>query len=380
VAETITWERLRRLAGFRAEKGCAVSLYLDLDPSETPTAGAADTRVRSLLDEGERLLDERGRHLSHQPRLALKNDLERIRRWYDEDFDRAGSLAVAVFAAGLDNFWTTLPLGDVVDDEVRIGPELYLAPLVRLVGRGEGALVAVVGRERGRVFRLHEGRLVDLADRTEDTPGRHDQGGWSQANYERHIEALVDRHLRRVAATLDRCVRGLGSPLVVLVGAEEIRREFEEMLSTSVRSCLLGWTSVEAHADAPQLLAAVRPLLGDWWAGREQALLDRWREEAARNGRAATGWEQTLEAASDGRIELLLVQDGADHPAYRCPRCGRAQITDGSCPLDGTTMEMHDGGLDLAVHQTLAHGGKIEVIRELHDLEPVGGVGALLRY
>jgi peptide subunit release factor 1 (eRF1) len=74
------------------------------------------------------------------------------------------------------------------------------------------------------------------------------------------------------------------------------------------------------------------------------------------------------------------VQDGADEPAYQCPACGRAQMKNGSCPLDGTTLEPRDGALDLAVHQTLAHGGTVQVIRDRRDLEPVGGVGALLRY
>jgi hypothetical protein len=77
----------------------------------------------------------------------------------------------------------------------------------------------------------------------------------------------------------------------------------------------------------------------------------------------------------------LLVQDGADQPAYVCPACGRAQTAEGSCPLDGTTLQEADTGLDLAVHQTLTHGGTIEVIGEEHrDLEPVGGVAALLRF
>jgi peptide subunit release factor 1 (eRF1) len=167
---------------------------------------------------------------------------------------------------------------------------------------------------------------------------------------------------------------------VVLVGAEDMRSDFESILSSEVKGCLLGWTAAEAHADAPQLLEASRPVLEAWWEKREAELLDRWRDEAAKNGRASTGWEQTLEAASDGRAELLLVQDGADEPAYQCPRCGRAQISNGSCPLDGTTLEARESGLDLAVHQTLAHGGTVQVIRGRRDLEPVGGVGALLRY
>ena len=109
-------------------------------------------------------------------------------------------------------------------------------------------------------------------------------------------------------------------------------------------------------------------------------MLARWREEAATSGRAATGWEETLEAASDGRVDLLLVQSGVEHPAYECPKCGRAQLTDGSCPIDGTAMENRDTGLDVAVHKTLVNGGTVQVIREHRDLEPVGGLAALLRY
>jgi hypothetical protein len=112
----------------------------------------------------------------------------------------------------------------------------------------------------------------------------------------------------------------------------------------------------------------------------EAEVLGRWREEAGRNGRAAGGWEQTLEAASDGRVELLLFQDGIDHPAFRCPACGRAASSGGSCPLDGTRLEETDAGLDLAVHQTLAHGGAVWAIRHQQDLAPLEGVGALLRY
>jgi peptide subunit release factor 1 (eRF1) len=121
-------------------------------------------------------------------------------------------------------------------------------------------------------------------------------------------------------------------------------------------------------------------VLDEWWRKREEALLARWREEAGKNGRAAAGWEETLEAASDGRVELLLVQDGVDQPAYECPKCGRAQRTGGSCPLDGTTMVSRENGVDLAVHRTLAHGGTVHVRRDRQDLEPVGGVAALLRF
>lgn len=381
MAGSITWEQLRELASYRAERGCAVSLYAGLDPSIVPTPGDLASHTRSLLARAERQVDEQRATLSHAERKALAGDLEHIASWFESEFSREGVRGVAVFAAGLDDLFRPLLLPWSVDDDARIARQLYLAPLVRGVGRGDGAVVAYVGRERGDVYRLSGGRLIPVVDETTDVPGRHDQGGWSQARYERHIETIVDRHLREVADALDRCVRGLGRVRVVLVGPEETRAGFEGLLSSEVRAALLGWAAAEAHVDAPRLLDAARPLLEGWRAGREDELLARWREEAARNGRAATGWEETLQAASDGRVELLLVQDGADRPAYVCPTCGRAQAQDGSCPLDGTSMQPADTGLDLAVHQTLTHGGTVEVIGEDHrDLEPVGGVAALLRF
>ena len=79
-------------------------------------------------------------------------------------------------------------------------------------------------------------------------------------------------------------------------------------------------------------------------------------------------------------MELLLYEEAANRPAFRCPACGRLQLGGGKCPLDGTELEEREEGLDLAVHQTLAHGGTALVVTAGRDLEPVGGIGALLRY
>ena len=379
VVAGITWEQLRELAGFRAEQGYAVSLFVGLDPSDAPTPQAVESRVNAQLDLAQRLAEERKAAMSHEQRGAVKADLDRIRDWFDNGFDRQGVRGVAVFAASLDNFWSTLTLPEAVADEAHVGNDLALAPLVAHVGR-DGALVAVVGRERGQVFRLRNGALVEIADQSDEVPGRHDQGGWSQARFERHIDEIVEQHWREVADTLDRAVRRLRGVPIVLIGAEDTRSGFEAVLSKETRDCVAGWATAEAHADAPQLLDVARPVLDGWWRSREDDLLGRWREEAGKNGRASSGWEQTLEAASDGRVDTLLVQGGVDEAAYQCPQCGRAQMQNGSCPLDGTTLESRADGLDLAVHQTLAHGGTVHVLRDREDLGPVGGMAALLRF
>jgi peptide chain release factor subunit 1 len=377
MAGTVTWSLLRELAGFRAEKGCAISLCLNLDPSDVPTAGDAQTRMNAMLHAAERT--DRS-DLTHEQRAALKADFERIATWFDDDFERDRSQGLAVFAAGLDNFWRTLQLPVAVRDSAKVGRDFYLSPLVPLVARGDGTIVAVVGREQGQLYRLGAGRLEEIAEHYDEQPGQHDQGGWSQSRYRRHIEKLVEDHLKGVAQELDRSKRRLQSPKVVLVCSEEMKSEFTAALSADVRASLVGWTPAQAQAGPAEILQAVTPVLEEAESKDEAEVVDRWREEAGRNARAASGWEQTLEASSDARVELLLFQEGADRPAFRCPACGRAAASEGNCPLDGTRLEPTDSGLDLAVHQTLAHGGAVWAIRHHQDLAPAEGVGALLRF
>jgi peptide subunit release factor 1 (eRF1) len=380
MARTVTWDELRDLAGFEAENGYAISVYLDLDPSVAPTAGDAQTRLNSLLDGAAKENGGRERELTHQQRLALRDDLDRIRRYFEAEFERDGAHGLAIFCAGLDNVWRPLPLTEVVPDRIKVDQLLYLAPLVPLVGRGEGALVLVVSKEQGRLYRLRAGRLEDLADYFEEQPRRHDQGGWAQARLQRRADELAHDHLKRVAEELDRFVRRLRKPQVVVVTNEETWGEFEGLLSQEARSVVAGVAQAEAHAQAPELLAVAAPVLERWRAEKETEAVARWREGLGPGGRASSGWAATLEAASDARVELLLVREGADHEARRCPACGRLSVDGSKCPLDGTQLEVSADGLDLAVHQTLAHGGRVWAVRHHDDLDAVEGIGALLRF
>jgi peptide chain release factor subunit 1 len=377
---TVSLDGLRELSAFRAEHGCAISLYLDLDPSSVPTAGETATRVRSLLDAAAKSHGAARATLAHEAKAGLRADFERLAQYFESEFDRDGARGLAVFAAGLDNVWSVLPLPWPVPDTARVADDFLLGPLVPLIGRGNGALVAVVGRERGRLLALRSGRLEQVADRTEETPGRHDQGGWSQARFQRHLDNLDLEHYKVVAEELERHFRRLGRPRIVVVCGDETRAEFADTLSTEVADAIIGWTNAEAHASDAELSHVVSPWIDEWRARRESEAVERWREETAKGARGAAGWADTLEAASDGRVDLLLHDATAAREAYRCPMCGRGSLDAATCPLDGTTMELRDDGLDLAVRLTLAHGGDLLTVERRQDLDPVDGIGAILRF
>src|SRR4051794_20045138 len=114
MASTVTWQTLRELAGFRSSKGCAISVYVDLDPSATPTAVEMESRMRSLISDAEKRIDAHG--YSGERKQALRADLQRIRNWWDDEFDRDGVRGVAIFASSLDNLWRPLTLAEPVRD------------------------------------------------------------------------------------------------------------------------------------------------------------------------------------------------------------------------------------------------------------------------
>jgi peptide chain release factor subunit 1 len=379
-ATSVSWETLRELAGFRSRLGCAVSCYVDLDPQDTPTPADARTRMHALLDEAGKRAEATRPRRTHAQLLSVRNDLERIENYFDMEFERDDVRGVAVFAAADDDFWRPLPLSGSVSDTVKVDAELCVAPLVPLAADGNRALVVVVGRERGDLFELRDRRLDPVTSRFDEQPRRHGQGGWSQANYQRHVDSLAGRHLRRVAEELERELRLRHGADLVVACAEETRAEFLGLLSGEARGAFAGWAPVEAHATGSELLVAVRPVLERRRAEREGEIVTRWHDALGRSGRASAGWGPTVEAAADGRVDVLLYERGADQPVERCPACGRLQMVDGACPLDGAELDRCVDGLDLVLHRTLERGGTARPVTTRRDLAEVGGIGALLRF
>jgi peptide chain release factor subunit 1 len=375
MATLVTNDILRELASFRSERGCALSMYVDLDPSRVPTIPDVRTKLRSLHDRAAKLAEERA--ADRDCRLALRETLRELEGWWDDGFERGGARGLAVFASAADSLFRVLPLSEAAGDAVEIGPALHLSPLAAAVER-RTVLVAVVSRERGSVYRYAGGRLEEVVDETVEQPGQHDQGGWSQSRYRRHIDHLVHQHLKAVGGELGRRARR-GGVRLVLVAPDELRSEIESTLSAEARDALVGWATAEAHAGASELLAAVGPVLAEARARDEQDAFERWEDEYGAGGRATGGWPETLDAASHGRVDTLLLEERASRPAWQCPRCDRPSASGGACPLDGQTLVERGDGADLAIHQTLLHGG--EVVRlGAGALGDVDGIGSLTRF
>jgi peptide chain release factor subunit 1 len=370
----------RSLSTFRPERGLCISLFLELDASTVPTAKDLSSHVTSVVDDARRRVDELSGDLDHDRAIAAREDLDAAETFLEDDLDRSGAGGFALYVDGLDGVRHDVRLPKRVEDAAEVGHRFVLAPLLASLERERELVLAAVGRERGTLWRSRNGRAELVSDLTSEVHRQHDQGGWSQARFQRSVEEEALDHFREVADALGRTIRPGGGQLLVVACVEEQRPVLEELLQSHVREALIGWTTVEAHAGVEALQPEAERLLDEHLRRERDALLDRWREERGQaSGRAAWSWKDAVDAAADGRIEAALV-DGRTVEAWVCASCDRGSLQPGQCPLDGTPLVEEPGGaLELVVRGTLAGGGEVRVV-DRESLEETEGVAALFRY
>src|SRR3954467_4871503 len=217
---------LRRLAEIRLDKPAVLSLYLDLDPSRFAVPRARASEVRSLIDEAERRVRELGDGLSHDDRAGLERSVERPRGVLGGDLDAEGAHGVAVFVSQSGDLFETLRLPRTVPTRVAVDYSPVVGPLAGL-GRGERWCVTLVSRRDARVFRGSPDGVSEREGLRDDVHGQHDQGGWSQARYQRHVEKEKDDPLKNPWGVVLRPFEREPFEHLVLGGPNEVVADFE---------------------------------------------------------------------------------------------------------------------------------------------------------
>ena len=93
------------------------------------------------------------------------------------------------------------------------------------------AVVALVAADAGQVLEFELGSVrKQFSFRDEEFPGRHDQGGWSQGRYQRHVDEHLHRNLKRLAGHLVRWADEGGAETVLLSGQDALLAAFGKNL------------------------------------------------------------------------------------------------------------------------------------------------------
>jgi peptide chain release factor subunit 1 len=210
--------------------------------------------------------------------------------------------------------------------------------------------------------------------------GQHDQGGWSQARYQRGIEKEKDDHLKHTAEALMRQFKRRPFQRLIVGGPREVAADFESKLHGYLSERLAGRIEVDVDNSTPdQVLQKAQPLFEELEEEREAAALERLGE----GGRAAIGLEDVLQALNERRVECLLLDERFAAPGASCPECGwLGPGGERTCPVDGRELVQLDDLTEAAIELTLQQSAEILAVRRRREelQERAGGVAALLRF
>jgi peptide chain release factor subunit 1 len=377
-ANTITRGRLRRLADVRAERGRVLSVFLNLDPTEFGTPAARSTAITSVLTEAAHQVED-ARGLDHDERDALKADLERVREALSaSDLAADGTRAVAVYACEPEDLLEVVSLRRPVDSGVVLDRSPHVEPLVADADE-ERWCVLLVNRRNARFF-VGDGGGLEETDRVEDDVHRqHDQGGWSQANYQRSVEKEKADHLVRVADIAFGAYKRRGFDRLLIGAPDELVRELEQKLHPYLRGRIAGRLHLDVdNSSIEDVRTAARQAIEDWARRCEREALDRLVEGVGRGGRGAAGLSAVLAALNEGRVETLLVADGFRAGGRRDRQTGMLYAADEG--PSGRELEHRDDIVEAAIEKAIEQSARVFSVRYHDDLGPLGGIGAVLRY
>src|SRR5918997_950643 len=350
-ANTITRGRLRRLAELRPERGLVLSVFFNLDPSEFATPAARSTEINSVVTAAAKKVDD-AHGLDHEARQALRADVTRVREVLSgSDLATNGTHGLAIFACGPADVLEVVKLPHPIESRAVVDDHACVEPLLRN-GSEERWCVLLVNRKTARIF-LGTADGLDEVDHIEgDTHRQHDQGGWSQARFQRSVEQEKLNHLGQAFDTLFKRFKRRPFDHLVVGAPEEMVSEVEERLHPYLQRKLAGRIGIDVeNSSAADVQAAAGRVVEQHVAQAEREALDRMQQGIGRGDRGVSHPEAVMKALEEARVEILLLADDFDAPE-----------------------------LDEAVEKAITQSAQVMVVRHHDDLAMHGGIGAVLRY
>lgn len=367
---------LRTLAEWRPASAPVTSIYLSVDGRRFPRK--ADYELR--LDELIRRARELAVPLDAAARKSVGKDLEAVSSFVRERFERGAVRGLAMFSAAAEGLWQALPLPRPVRSRAVVAPEVDILPLEAVLKTYESFCTTLVDYEKARIFTAELGRIEEEEEILDDVPGRHEQGGWAQARFQRHVDDHRQQHLKRVADALFKRFRRKEFDHLILAGSEEVVAELERELHDYLRRRVRAKVALPVIASADQVLARSLVLEEELELEREGLLVRQLADAASSGGHAVTGLGRTLAALAEGRVGRLVVDADLSAPGVVCTGCSALAEWGSTCRVCSEPVEPVRDVVETAVVSALRGGCGVETVSHDGSLAAMGGIGAMLRF
>jgi peptide chain release factor subunit 1 len=370
----ISHNDVARLASLKSDHGI-LSAYVRIDPRLRFMRQQATSQFKGAAKAAQRrALEKRWQEALERESIEVINFLS--------NWEPAGR-GLAIFTSRPEGLWEVVPLDILVPNLVEIDTTTKTAVLWAMLEKQSRFVVAVLQRDKARIYIAEQGTADEPVELASEVPGQHNQGGWSQMRFQRHIDFHVTEHLKKVVDEIKSFAEA-GPFTLAFGGTEETVSDTLKMLPPSLASKVIGRFPVDYKHDTEQeILRRAVLLRAQQEELQEEKLVDQVFDAAQSSAQGVVGIERTLRALTEEKVRTLLLADGVVISASVCTRCDYfSAMTFESCPLCGATAQRRDVS-DRAVEKAFLTGAEAQVVSSdgaKARLFAEGGMAALLRY
>ena len=324
----------------------AVTCYVDWSVSGRGLH-EAQTVVRKELHALQAQLPQRG-----PARESFDADSARIEAYLADEADPAAR-GLAIYACHGRGLWWTAALGVTLPTDVHAGIRPRLLPLAEATQDAARTLVVLVDTNEARLIRLDRSGSHEERGPSRDqwkTVRHSSVGGWSQANYQRSVDTMVDRFAHDVAETVAAHVEADRLEHLVIAGDEVITSPLRRALPPQLNDRVDAVAHIDIRAQLDDVAERVWPVV-----------------------------QAGASAARERELERLLSLAGAGS-AVSEPADVRSQLSAGRVDtLAFDPAQLEDEAAELLLREALTHRSRVIVARDNGALSAVGGTVASLR-
>lgn len=360
----ITQKELEKLNKIESKKNYLISLYLNTDqrfkkPEEIKIS------LKNLLKKSEEFLDKASQNkIKNKVKLELKKETK----------------SLVFFICPKEKIWYQYSFLRPLPSGIFIERNLHLAPLIKMLDEYERYCVAVVDKEKAKIFSVYLGQIEELKNIFTRFPGKHKQGGWAQARFQRHIRDHLNRHLKKVNSILFDFFRKEDFDRIILAGSKEVLPLLKKNLHPFLKKKLAGQFYTELFAPLEKFLKQSLLIEEKIERQKEKEKVVSWQKFLGKKTKAVSGLEKVIEAVFQKRVLELFIDLRLRKKGYWCSSCHFLSLKRYfQCPNCGWLMEKVDL-IDELVQEALRQNAKVEFVKDDKELKELGGIGAMLRY
>jgi peptide chain release factor subunit 1 len=281
---------------------------------------------------------------------------------------------IAIFASHKYDFLEYITLSMEIRDLLVVDSSPYLRPLARLKDEWESFTLLLINSNYAKIFSVSTGEVKNSKKFSADIINKHKKGGWSQARFNRLRRGAINEFFSEV----QKAFKKLADERIIIAGPGQAKLQFLDMLPKNLKENIVEIVDININREA-EILYKSKHLITEREEIKSHEIVEQLKSEILKDGLAVYGLKETLNAAKNGQIELLIIEKEYKPRGWICENC---QIVDKgflkNCPYCGRKTSEVD-----VIEEILEFAERTDADIEFtanEEIANLGHVGAILRF